>query len=233
MSKTKRKKSRYRQPIPRRDHDELYASKYGDVPDEAEKRLEILFDTPQLNRIKRNVEATIEDFKKIKRRKLTFIWYTEPHPSQRPRANFRGGHIRMYVPLAAETKEDFQKFMAKTFPDWQPISTPMSFHVKAYLKTPQSAPRSHKILAELGIIRPWGRVADCDNILKAYTDCTIGSLIADDDMIDDMRSEKFYSSKPRVEFEIIYYERWPKGLTPVKYEEVLDNVRSEHQRTDS
>ena len=218
----KRKKFRYRQPpVPRRDHDELYDSKYGDVPKDAEKRLELLFDSPQINRIKRNVETTVADFKKIKRRKLSFTWYTEPHPSQRPRASFRGGHIKMYVPLAAETKEDFQKFMSKQFPDWKPINTPMTFHIKAYLRIPVSAPRSHKILMELGIIRPWGRVADCDNLLKTYTDCTIGSLIADDDMIDDMRSEKFYSSKPRVEFEIVYYERWPTGLMPIKYEEVL------------
>lgn len=210
-----KKKNKYRERPPRRDHDELYNSTYGDVPDSLEGRLDLLFRTKAIERVRKNVDTTIADLKRIKRRRLNFIWYTEPHPSQRPRASFRGGYIKMYVPLAAETKEDFQKFFHRTFPDFKPIGTPMSFHMRAYIRTPVSFPRSHKILAELGVLRPWGRVGDCDNIMKSYTDCTVGSLIEDDDLIDDMRCEKFYSAKPRVEFEVIYYDRWPKGLTPV------------------
>jgi Holliday junction resolvase RusA-like endonuclease len=183
-----------------------------------EDRLDELFNSKQVERIKKNVDATIADLKRIKRKRITFIWYTEPHPSQRPRASFRGGYIKMHVPLAAETKENFAKFFTGMFPNWVPISTPMTYNIKTYLKTPTSFPRSHKILAELGVIRPWGNVGDTDNLWKAYTDCAVGSCIKEDCLVDDMRTQKFYSTKPRVEFEIIYYDRWPKGFQPIRKE---------------
>lgn len=199
-------------------HDDLYRGQFGDIPKDLESRLTMLFDTRSIAKIKSIVDATIKDTKRIKRTKLTFTWYTEPHPSRRPRANMRGSHVRVYVPLAAKTKEEFFEFFTKSFPSFKPISTPMRFYIKSYLKTPVSMPRHMKILAELGVFRPWGRVGDCDNLLKTYTDCTVGSLITDDDLIDEMRSEKYYSIKPRVEFTIIYDSRFPKGLEP-KYDE--------------
>lgn len=203
----------------KRTNGKLYDGEFGDVPDDRDGRLTSLMDCRSINRIKRLVDATIKDAKRIKRTKLTFTWYTEPHPSRRPRVNQRGSHIRMYVPLAAETKLDFKEFFAEKFPGFKPIRTPMRFYIKSYLKTPVSMPRHMKVLAELGVLRPWGRVGDCDNLLKTYTDCTVDSLIADDDLIDEMRSEKFYSTKPRVEFTVIYDNRFPKGLEPKDYEE--------------
>lgn len=203
----------------KRSHDELYRGQFGDIPKDLESRLTMLFDSRYIARIKTAVDATIKDAKKIKRTKLTFTWYTEPHPSRRPRANMRGNHVRMYVPLAAETKLNFAEFFRDSFPGFKPIRTPMRFYIKSYLKTPVSMPRHMKILAELGVLRPWGRVGDCDNLLKTYTDCTVDSLIVDDDLIDEMRSEKFYSIKPRVEFTIIYDNRFPRGLELKDYKE--------------
>lgn len=210
----------------KRSNTALYRSQFDDIPDDLEGRLKLLMDSRYISRIKSATDIVIKDTKRIKRTKLTFTWYTEPHPSRRPRANLRGNHVRMYVPLAAETKLDFKEFFAENFPGFKPIRTPMRFYIKSYLKTPVSMPRHMKILAELGVLRPWGRVGDCDNLLKTYTDCTVDSLIADDDLIDEMRSEKFYSIKPRVEFTIIYDSRFPKGLEPKDYEEVTSDVRS-------
>lgn len=191
---------------------ELYDMQFGSVPDTNEERITNLFDCRSAKSVKNSVDEVIADLKKIKSKKLVFTWNTLPHPSHRPRVNMRSGYVHMYVPMAAATKTDFQKFIKELIPDFKMITTPMKFHIKVYMKTPESMPRFKKILCELGVIKPWGRVADCDNLLKTYTDCAIESLIADDGLIHDMRCEKFYSLKPRVEFEITYSNRWLKCL---------------------
>jgi Holliday junction resolvase RusA-like endonuclease len=200
------------------DRRALYDLQFGEIPNSLEERLTLLFNCRSPERLKKAVDEALADFKKIKIKKITFVWYTEPHPSKRPRATFRGGYISMYVPMAAETKEDFGKFMKENFPDFKQINTPMTFNVKTYFKTPSSFTRTEKVLAELGVIRPWGRTGDVDNNLKTYYDAAMDTLIGDDATIVDGRSEKFFSLKPRVEYEIMYWDRYPKGYEPKRFQ---------------
>ena len=197
----------------------FYDILFGDISNSLEGRIDQLFNTRGQEKLKAAVDNAIKDVKRIKKKRFTCIWYFEPFPSHRPRANTTAGYVKIYVPLARETKEAFTKFWEENYPNTPPIGTPMKFNAKVYVKTPDSYNRLNKILAELGILRPWGRTGDLDNITKTIWDCGIGTMIVDDGLIEEMHCEKFYSIKPRVEYDITYDERFPKGMEPIKKED--------------
>lgn len=186
-----------------------YDSFYGHIPDEEIARFKYIADGQGLKKLLELFKSNSEAFDKIRTKKFNFIWYTEPHPSARPRANSSAGYIRMYVPHAAETRKDFIEFFTEAYPDHKIIDTPMKFNIKAYAKTPSNFNRLEKLLAEAGYIKPFGRVFDGDNVYKAYTDCTMGTLISDDSLIYEGGFQKYYSVKPRVEFYIEYMTKFP------------------------
>ena len=200
----------------KRGRAKYYDILFGDISNSLEERLNQLFDTRGQEKIKISVDKAVKDIRRIKRKRFSFTWYFEPFPSHRPKANSSAGYIRIYVPMAKETREAFGSFWKENYPDVPPISTPMNFSAKVYVKTPDSWSRLNKILAELGILRPWNRTGDLDNICKTIWDCAIGTMIVDDSLIIEMHCEKYYSIKPRVEYDIVYYERFPKGMEPVK-----------------
>jgi len=193
---------------------DIYETLYSNIPNTQEERVNLILQTKNADVIKQNIQTTVDDLARIRKRKLTFTWYLEPVPSKRPRANSSGGYPQIYVPNAALIKREFQKFFRTNFPKFKPIHTPITlYQVRSYLRTPTWYPRSYKVLAELGVIIPWGKNhGDVDNFYKAYSDCAIGTLMEDDRLIGRINSEKFFSLKPRVEFEITFLERWPKGL---------------------
>lgn len=186
-----------------------YHSFYGNIPDDEIARLEYIAEGQGTKKLLELFENNAARFNKIRTKKVKFIWYTEPHPSARPRANTSAGYVRMYVPHAAETKKDFIEFFREALPDFKIIDTPMKFNIKAYAKTPSNFNRLEKLLAETGYLKPFGRVFDGDNVYKAYTDCTMGTLISDDSLIYEGGFQKFYSIKPRVEFYVEYMTKFP------------------------
>lgn len=188
----------------------FYDLLYGEISTDKEERIKYILDCKNSKKILDEFDNVYKSYKKIKYKTLSFTWYTVPHPSARPRSTFRSGFLQTYVPNAAETKKNFQAFFNESFPNFKIIDTPMEFLIKSYAPTPDNFSRLKKLLAEYEIIRPWGRTFDVDNVFKALTDCTIATLIADDSLIYNGRTEKYYSIKPRVEYEIKYMDKFPE-----------------------
>jgi len=192
------------------NRDKIYEALFGEIPKETERRLELLYAVRGKEKLENKVQENIKRLKKIRWYTLQFTWYTEPKPAQRPRVKqtFRGPH--MYVPWAGDNKNVFGQFFTEEFPEHKIISTPMIFEVKAYLKTPTNFNRVEKVMAELGWLRPWGRSADTDNLIKSLTDITIDTLMTDDCLIEEVHGWKFYSIKPRVEYHLKYMSEFPE-----------------------
>ena len=189
-----------------------YDDRYDDIPNDSEGRMKYIMTGRGIENIVKEAARIQKRIKKIKFKKITFIWYTEPSPSKRPRVTTLGGFQRIYVPGAAINKNEFQKFFKDEFDkDFKMINTPMSMSMKVYFKTPASYNRLEKILAEAEILRPWNRAnGDNDNNEKSYWDAMTDSVISDDCLVCDNDTHKYYSIKPRVEFEIKYMEKFPE-----------------------
>jgi Holliday junction resolvase RusA-like endonuclease len=187
----------------------MYEQLYGNIPEDFDGRIKYILNTRNAESIVKKASAIQKAAKKIKKHNVQFTFYIEPKPSARPRLTSVGGYPRFYVPNAQLTKKNFQHFY-RLHGDLPFITTPMEFNVIAYAKTPSNFNKLQTLLAEFGIIRPWGRTFDNDNVYKAYTDCTMGTLIEDDSLICDTKIQKFYSIRPRIEFSITYLDKFPE-----------------------
>ncbi len=75
-----------------------------------------------------------------------------------------------------------------------------------FLEVPSSDSNSLRNLKLWGI-EPATCKPDYDNLEKFYLDCSSGTLFEDDRLVVEASSAKFYSSRPRVEIEIIAKKR--------------------------
>ena len=94
-----------------RREDVLYYQEYGDIPDDQLERVKYILGNKADN--KRFNEALVAEAKRIQRIKYkttSFTMWKIVRPSARPRANRRGGYIRMYVPHARENGDWFEEF---------------------------------------------------------------------------------------------------------------------------
>lgn len=187
----------------------MYDDIYGDIPENYEDRIKfILENTRNAEEVVKLADKIKNKINKIKKKNVKFTVYIEPKPSARPRITTLGAYPRFYVPNARMNKTNFQSFFKQH--DLPFIETPMQYNIDVFMKTPSSFNKIQKLLAEIGIIRPWGRSGDIDNLFKAYTDWCIDSLIKDDSLIVDAVIRKYYSIKPRLEFDITYLETFPE-----------------------
>ena len=129
-------------------------------------------------------------------------------PSARPRANRRGGYIRMYVPHARENGDWFEEFCKENQLPF--IDTPCILNMTIYEKTPKSFSIKNKVLAELGVIRPWKRTGDFDNYAKGIADAIQHGMLKDDCLVIESTQKLFYSIKPHAEIEIRYMTKFPE-----------------------
>jgi Holliday junction resolvase RusA-like endonuclease len=197
--------------------DIIYNTKYSTIPENYDDRIELLFQTKNPNRrvvIQDTVNKNIKVYKRNKINKFSFVWYSIPVPCKRPRVNVRYGYPQIYVPDARKNLNDFEKFFKKEFSDFKIIDTPMSISIKGYTPTPTNFNKIQKILAEMKILKPWGRVFDTDNFYKAAVDQIVGTVIIDDSLIDTIHGYKYYSIKPRIEYEIKYLDKFPEVSLP-------------------
>lgn len=186
----------------------IYDDIYGEIPEDFEERIKYILNTRNPELVVKTVEDARKKINKIKKKTTKFTVYIEPKPSARPRITTLGAYPRFYVPNARMNKTNFESFF-KSHGDLPYINTPMEYNLKVYMKTPSSLNKVQTLLAEIGVLRPWNRSGDVDNLFKAYTDWCIGSLIEDDSLITDAVIQKFYSIKPRIEIEISYLESFP------------------------
>lgn len=160
------------------------------------------------------VAATIDLYKNIKWKKVTIEIPENPEPSHRPRLS----GYRVYVPGAAKHQRYFNKHILPKLHGLF-IKYPCKVEVDFYCKTPKSFNRTQTILAEMGILRPWGNTGDVDNFSKTILDMVqpnekrghIG-IMENDCLVYEMNSRKFYSINPRYELRITYMDKVPDQI---------------------
>ena len=160
------------------------------------------------------VAATIDLYKNIKWKKVTIEIPENPEPSHRPRLS----GYRVYVPGAAKHQRYFNKHILPKLHGLF-IKYPCKVEVDFYCKTPKSFNRTQTILAEMGILRPWGNTGDIDNFSKTILDMAqpnekrghIG-IMENDCLVYEMNSRKFYSINPRYELRITYMDKVPDQI---------------------
>lgn len=160
------------------------------------------------------VAATVDLYKNIKWKKVTIEIPENPEPSHRPRLS----GYRVYVPGAAKHQRYFNKHILPKLHGLF-IKYPCKVEVDFYCKTPKSFNRTQTILAEMGILRPWGNTGDVDNFSKTILDMVqpnekrghIG-IMENDCLVYEMNSRKFYSINPRYELRITYMDKVPDQI---------------------
>lgn len=189
--------------------DILYQQEYGHIPDTQIDRIEyILGKKANDEKFNTFIAKEAKRIKRIKTTKIEFTMWKIVKPSRRPRANSRGGYIRMYVPGAREAGDWFEEFAKEN--ELPFIETPCILNMNIYEKTPSSFSIKNKVLAELGVIRPWKRTGDFDNYAKGIADCIQHGMLKDDCLVIESTQKLYYSIKPHAEVSIIYYNSFPK-----------------------
>lgn len=152
--------------------------------------------------------------KGIKWKSVSFTIPTAPVPSHRPRLS----NNRIYVPGAAKNATYFNRHVLPTLNGLM-ISTPCKVDLRLYIKTPSSFSKIQTCMAEIGLIRPWTRNGDVDNFEKAIYDQIQpnekrghAGILADDSLIIENHTQKFYSVNPRSEVTITYMDSIPQKL---------------------
>ena len=162
--------------------------------------------------------ATVVDIhKKITWKRVVIEIPENPEPSHRPRLS----GYRVYVPGAAKHQRYFNKHILPKLHGLF-ISSPCKVEVDFYCKTPKSFNRTQTILAEMGILRPWGNTGDVDNFSKTILDMIqpnekrghIG-IMENDCLVYEMISRKFYSINPRYVMTITYMDSVPSEILKI------------------
>lgn len=166
------------------------------------------------SRVRLMVVDCIEAYKLIKWKTVTFRIPIAPEPSHRPRLS----GYRVYVPGAAKNQSFFNRNVTPTL-NGLFITTPCRIKADIYVKTPKSFTECQKILAEMNIIRPWGNIGDVDNFEKAIYDMMQPNekrnhrgIMANDSLIIEAHTNKYYSEDPRYEISISYMTKVPDRL---------------------
>lgn len=191
------------------NEDKIYEELYGEIPDTQIERINYILGKKANNeKFNKMIVNEGKKIKRIKKHKLEFTMWKVVKPSRRPRANTRSGFVRMYVPGAADAGNWFNKFAKENNLPF--IDTPCTLNMEIYEKTPSSFSIKNKVLAELGIIRPWKRTGDFDNYAKGIADCIQHGMLADDCLVIDSRQQLFYSIKPHAIVSIEYWDKFPE-----------------------
>lgn len=192
-----------------RREDVLYEQEFGHIPDNQLDRITYILgkraDNKKFNDM---IAAEAKKIKKIKTTKVSFTMWKIVKPSARPRFNRRGAYIRTYVPHAKENGDWFEEFAKENNLPF--IDTPCTLNMCIYEKTPSSFSIPKKVLAELGLIRPWKRTGDFDNYAKGIADAIQHGMLKDDCLVIESSQKLYYSIKPHAEIEIIYMNKFPE-----------------------
>lgn len=194
--------------------EEDYNALYGNIPTSSEDRIKLLYKECKFpKKIKKEVQRRIHDIEKIGWEDVTYTMYILPKATPRPRSTSKGNFF--YVKGAADNKKYFKKRIMQE--DWNIIMTPCFFICKSYFPIPKNMSKVDKILAEMGYVNNLS-MPDFDNLAKTYSDMIKGILLFDDRLIIKGVSEKYYSTKPRVEVSISYMKEFDSEYNRKKIE---------------
>lgn len=189
--------------------DQRYHAEYGMIPDTQIDRIAYILGKKATNeKYNAYIAAEAKRIKKIKTTKIKFTMWKVVKPSPRPRFNKRGAYVKAYVPHAKENGDWFQEFCKEN--DLPFIETPCILNMTIYEKTPSSFNMKNKVLAEVGIIRPWKRTGDFDNYAKGIADAIQHGMLKDDCLVVESTQRLYYSIKPHADIEIIYMNKFPE-----------------------
>ncbi len=192
-----------------------YDKKYGQVSkDNVERFLELLDDKNINKKDIKRIQQRIEDLMGMTYSYLDFILYMEPEASPRPRLGKFG---TFYVRGARNNNEFFREIMLLLDNKFEKIVTANKIIMDMYLPIPEGMNKADAILAELKLIRPLSR-PDWDNFGKTYSDMIQKHLLLEDCLVVDGEVRKFYSLKPRIEFRIIYQDKFDSKFNKRKVE---------------
>lgn len=189
--------------------DKLYQQLFGHIPNNQLDRIKYILGKRVKNeKFNKFVESEAKKINKIKWKKIEFIMWKIVKPSARPRFTRRGMYMRTYVPGAAQAGDWFSQFAEENKLPF--IETPCYVNMTIYCKTPSSFNMKNKLLAELGIIRPWNNTGDFDNYAKGIADCIQHGMLSNDCLIIESTQKLYYSIKPHAVIEIKYMEKFPE-----------------------
>ena len=167
--------------------------------------------------IQEKVSSVLAVVSCIKWKRIKFTIPLVPEPSHRPRLC----GYRVYVPGAAKNQAFFNKVVYPKLKGLY-ITTPCKIESEIYCLTPKSFTKTQQILAEMGILRPCGNTGDVDNYEKAIYDMMqpnekrghVG-IMANDCLIIESHTNKYYSRTPRYEITISYMDSIPKSVAKI------------------
>ena len=200
----------------RKQKEELYREKYGDIPIDYEERLAWMYDTFHITENKANqiLDARNQMFYFMYYRLFRIILFEEPEGTPRPRfrlinrQNFantainNGSFVHVYSINAHEDNVFMKRLMNEEIYELQDlIYQPCDVQYNVFFKTPSYYNTEQKILAEIGLDRPINK-PDWDNIGKKYSDMYNGNVWVDDSCVVSGTVNKFYSILPRIEINL-------------------------------
>ena len=203
----------------RKQKQQQYKSRYGDIPVDYAERLNWMIDKYNLS------PAKMDEILLKRQAMLNNMFYydynivellEEPEGASRPRVRVLKNNynklaaqdpmsIHVYVPGAADDNNYMRRLVSSELSTLDSlIATPCDIEYNAYLKTPSALNITDTFLAEIGLIRPPFSKPDWDNIGKKYCDMFNYNVWIDDTLVIDGHVHKYYSILPRVEIKLRY-----------------------------
>lgn len=182
-----------------------YDEKYGGVSKYLVERFFDILSSKKINEKDfSKLKSEIVRIRKIKKHEISFVFYFTPQATPRPR--YSRFTKSFYVKNKLNYNSLFHDFL-KSIDNELLINTPCEFYCKTYSPIPSSMNKIEVLLAELSLIKNISK-PDWDNLAKTYCDMIQKHLIADDSLIYKGSLEKLYSTKPRIEIMIRYYDEF-------------------------
>ena len=200
----------------RKQKEEIYREKYGNIPIDYEERLAWMYDAFHITENKANqiLDARNQMFYFMYYKLFRIILFEEPEGTPRPRfrlinrQNFantainNGSFVHVYSINAHEDNVFMKRLMDEEIYELQDlIYQPCDVQYNVFFKTPSYYNTEQKILAEIGLDRPINK-PDWDNIGKKYSDMYNGNVWVDDSCVVSGTVNKFYSILPRIEINL-------------------------------
>ena len=186
----------------RKQREKEYLAEYGDISIDLYERIKNRLNGRLTKSLVDSLKNRLQDVNdNIKYNELRFIFYEKPIQAHRPRINY-SSHI-MYSPNAKENSKAIESFVESLKNSFSVIAVPMKIKLNAYYPMPKNINDLEFLIYELGLDYAIGK-PDFDNVLKAYCDMLLRTVILDDDLIASAEFNKYFSIKPRVELSILY-----------------------------
>jgi len=202
----------------RKQKQEEYQNKYGEIPVDYYERLNWMYDKYNITD-KKAMEIATKKFEmqnSLYYNDLNIILFEEPEGTPRPRfrlinrSNFmneainNGSFVHVYSLNAKEDNVFMRRMVDQELVQLQSmIYTPCVVEFNAYMKTPSAFNTTDVFLSEIGLIRPISK-PDWDNLGKKYSDMFNHNIWLDDTLVISGTVNRFYSILPRVEIKLRY-----------------------------